>query len=191
MVPFVTIIIIIQLCFIGALSFKIFTMKESKIVDKIKEDNIILPKKANVPDFNAVDPEYKTLKDVIESAKLEQWKHTLKQDYSSECYDIEIINPSATLKIKSRLRYGYNKETIYISWFHIEKLPRGKYIITYEDNEPIAKYLILNFLWGFVLQHHQNIHDEHIKHYESCMIEITKELKTLNRDKQLIKLLEE
>ena len=45
-------------------------------------------------------------------------------------------------------------------------------------------------MWDYVLDYHQKIHDDHIKYYLDCKKEVEKELKTLNRDKSLTKLLE-
>lgn len=186
---------IIQLLVIVYLGYKIVKIKKDKIVKEIKEEGIILPIPVRVPDFNQIDPNYQMLKDVIESIKLEKWDIIkFERDHMDNLYDIELLNGTGSLKVKCRLRIrDYGDRKLYISWFYIFKMvnqTQHSHVITFNDNESVPRFLILKLMWDYVLDHHQKIHDEHIKHYLDCKKEVEKELKTLNRDKQLIKLLE-
>lgn len=180
---------------IAYLGYTITKIKKDKIVKEIKEEGIILPKPVGVPNFNQIDPNYQMLKDVIESIKLEKWNIIrFERDIMADCYDIELLNGPGSLKVKCRLRVrDYGDRDLYISWFHIFKMvdqTQHSHVVTFNNDEGFSRFLILNFMWDYVLDYHQKIHDDHIKYYLDCKKEVEKELKTLNRDKSLTKLLE-
>jgi hypothetical protein len=184
----------IQFLAIAFLGYKVYTIKKEKVVNQIKEEGIILPNPVDVPDFDIVDPNYKTLKDIIESIKLEKWEiDKFERDYDT--YDIELKNNPGTLRVKCRIRLSdYLGDSLYLSWFHIFKMVSSiqhSHVITYHNDDRNAKFLILNLMWDYILDHHQKIYDNHIEHYRNCKEAISNELKTLNRDKQLVKLLED
>ena len=187
---------IIQFLAIAFLGYKLLYIKKEKIVDKIKEEEgVFLSNPVDVPDFNKIDPNYEMLKDVIESIKLEKWDIIkFERDHMDNCYDIELLNDPGSLKVKCRLRVrDYGNRNLYISWFHIFKMvnkDQHSHLVTFNDCESVPRFLILNLMWDYVLDYHQKIHDDHIHHYLECKNIIQKELKTLNRDKQLVKLLE-
>jgi hypothetical protein len=188
-------ILIIQFSAIAFLGYKLYNIKREKIVDKIKEEGVILPNPVSVPGFNQIDPNYQMLKDVVESIKLEKWDIIkFERDHMDNLYDIELLNGPGSLKVKCRLRVrDYGDRNLYISWFHIFKMvnkDQHSHVVTFNDCQSVPRFLILNLMWDYVLDHHQKIYDEHIHHYLECKKEIAKELKTLNRDKQLVKLLE-
>ena len=188
-------ILIIQFSAIAFLGYKLYNIKREKIVDKIKEEGVILPNPVSVPGFNQIDPNNQMLKDVVESIKLEKWDIIkFERDHMDNLYDIELLNGPGSLKVKCRLRVrDYGDRNLYISWFHIFKMVnknQHSHVVTFNDCESVPRFLILNLMWDYVLDHHQKIYDEHIHHYLDCKEEISKELKTLNRDKQLVKLLE-
>jgi hypothetical protein len=186
----------IQFLAIAFLGYKLYNFKKEKVVEQIKKEGIILPNPVGVPDFDIVDPNYKLLKDVIESIKLEKWEiDKFERDYDNT-YDIDLKNGPGTLKIKCRIRVrDYDgRDSIHLSWFHIFKMVNStqhSHTITYNDNNRNSKFLILNLMWDYILDHHQKIYDDHIEHYRNCKEAISKELKTLNRDNQLVKLLED
>ena len=188
-------LLIIQFSAIAFLGYKLYNIKREKIVDKIKEEGVILPNPVSVPGFNQIDPNYQMLKDVVESIKLEKWDIIkFERDHMDNLYDIELLNGPGSLKVKCRLRVrDYGDRNLYISWFNIFKMVnknQHSHVVTFNDRESVPRFLILNLMWDYVLDHHQKIYDEHIHHYLDCKEEISKELKTLNRDKQLVKLLE-
>ena len=189
------ILCIIQILVIAYLGYTITKIKKNKIVKEIKEEGIILPNPVRVPNFNQIDPNYQMLKDVIESIKLEKWEIIkFEREHMDNLYDIELLNGPGSLKVKCRLRIrDYGDRKLYISWFHIFKMVnqnQHSHVVSYDDNESVPRFLILNLMWDYVLDYHQKIHDEHIKHYLDCKKEIEKELKTLNRDKNLSQILE-
>jgi len=183
-------IIIIQTIAFSYLIFKISKRDKQKLLDEIKIDYTLFKNPVGVPDYNVVDPDYELLKNVIDSVKLECWK-VIKLEKDHDCYDIELINSNKSLKIKCRIRDRY--DVLYISWFHIFKMVddlNHSHVRTFDDKDIKAKWMILNFIWDYVLNYHQEIYDKHIEYYFECKWVIQKELKTLNRDKQLVKLLE-
>lgn len=138
-----------------------------------------------------VDPTHQVLKDVLQSIKIEEWIIDIKIGSFSR-YEIEIINPQLTLKVTSRIRYDRSssrntKDEIYLSSFNIITLNGSSRstLISYDDENELPKYLILNHLWDYILKYHQDIHDNDIKHYMNVKQLISKELKTLNRDRIL------
>jgi hypothetical protein len=75
---------------------------------------IYLPPIKKLPEPHSVDPELRLLKDVIKTCKLESWKSTIKVDYSvgSYLYEINIENPTGTLKIKARVRHTTDQDML-------------------------------------------------------------------------------
>jgi len=183
-------IIIIQTIAFSYLIFKISKRDKQKLLDEIKIDYTLFKNPVCVPDYNVVDPDYELLKNVIDSVKLECWK-VIKLEKDHDFYNIELINSNKSLKIKCRIRGRYDE--LYISWFHIFKMVddlNHSHVRTFDDKDIKAKWMILNFIWDYVLNYHQEIYDKHIEYYFECKRVIQKELKTLNRDKQLVKLLD-
>jgi hypothetical protein len=83
-------------------------------------------------------------------------------------------------------------DTINISWFQVSKPNQGtrkSHVISYDDSDKKIKYLILNFMWEYVLKHHQNEYDLTISHYEDCKEAISNELKVLKRDRAISKII--
>lgn len=174
----------------GILQYNISYQKVEKDVVK---DKIILNKVADLPDYTKdIDPNYELLRNVIKSSKLEEW--SVKIDANYDYYDIYLNNALNTVSIRCRLRmyrgrlYGQREGHPSVSIFQISRTGLGT--INLGDDKK-SHYLILNFMWDYVLDHHQKIHDEHLEHYKKTKELIGKELKTLNRDKQLEKLLED
>jgi len=188
-----TILIIIQILVIGFLGIWLVNTKKEKIIREIEERATILPNPAKEPDFKEVDPDYKLLKDVIESIKMENWKVSkFEIGYSGKTYDIELINGTGTLVAKCRLD-NYSK--VEVGKFSIHKMFVNKdfhsHVITYKNgDDKKLEFLILNLMWVYVLDHHQNVYDKEIKYHLSCKLAIEGELKTLKRDKTLENLLE-
>ena len=157
-------ILIIQFSAIAFLGYKLYNIKREKIVDKIKEEGVILPNPVSVPGFNQIDPNYQMLKDVVESIKLEKWDIIkFERDHMDNLYDIELLNGPGSLKVKCRLRVrDYGDRNLYISWFHIFKMVnknQHSHVVTFNDCESVPRFLILNLMWDYVLDHHQKIYD--------------------------------
>ena len=195
MTPFVSLTIIVLLFVIIFLVSRIFTLSKSGIIKELKEDNIVLPTVREVPNFNVIDPNFNLLKDVIESAELEQWQSIVKRDHNG--YDILLLNSEKTLSISSRIRVYDESMSVFgpikIAWFQIKKMNGNsqEFVVSYTDDDLSVKYLVLPFIWNYVLKYHQKIYDETISYYNTAMNSIQKELKTLNRDKYLDDILKE
>ena len=124
---------------------------------------------------------------------MENWKVSKFEIWGSgKVYDIELINGPGTLVAKCRLD-NYSK--VVVGWFSIYKMFVNKdfhsHVITYKNgDDKKLEFLILNLMWVYVLDHHQNVYDKGIKYHLSCKLAIEGELKTLKRDKTLENLLE-
>ena len=180
----ITIFALLQFAIISFLGYKLYNLSYKKVEEDVVKDKIVLKKIKGSPDYTKdVDPNYELLKNVIKSAKLEEWETEI--DARAYYYDINLKNAVNTVSIRCRLRMG--EESVGVSIFTISRVEYGS--ISFDDKK--VEYLILNFIWGYVLDHHQKIHDEHLDYYKKTKELISKELKTLNRDKQLEKLLED
>jgi len=65
-----------------------YTNKKSEI----KEDDIILPKLKSMPTIDKIDENSNLLKDIIETAKLEEWNTTIIEtfEFSRTVYEFKI-----------------------------------------------------------------------------------------------------
>jgi hypothetical protein len=176
------------------LTFRIFTLNKSELLREVKENNIILPIVTELPNFNVVDPNFSILKDIIKSSELEQWTNTVKRDGNG--YDILLSNASNSLQASCRIRL-YNdsifNNPIRLAWFQIKKMNGNtqECVLSYSDDDIEVKCIVLPFIWNYVLKYHQDIYDNTILYYNNAMTNIRKELKTLNRDRQLDDILKE
>lgn len=188
----ITIFALLQFAIISFLGYKLYNLSYKKVEEDVVKDKIVLKKIKGSPDYTKdVDPNYELLKNVIKSAKLEEWETEIDARayyyrlVQKSYYDINLKNAVNTVSIRCRLRMG--EESVGVTIFQISR--NGIGTINFDDKK--AHYLILNFMWDYVLDHHQKLHDECLEHYKKMKESISKELKTLNRDKQLEKLLED
>ena len=101
---------ILQFVVISFLVYKIYTLSYQKVEKDVVKDKIVLKKTAELPDYTKeVDPNYEILKNVIKSAKIEEW--VSKIDYHYDYYDIYLDNAPSTISIRCRLRM--NRGSLY------------------------------------------------------------------------------
>lgn len=184
-----TIIIITLLLVITFLSYKIFYLEKGNIIKEIKEKSFIMDKPVESnPKYSDVDPDLSLLKDTLYSMSIENWK-MVKFDYDGESYDLEFLNNSESIKLKCRIReYRSSTQPLYLSWFYIKKMIDSvnySHVINFDNDDTEAKYLILNSMWKYILDYHKDKRDSNIEHYLKCKDVISKELKSLNRDRKL------
>ena len=90
------------------LIFRKFREFKIQHIEKYIEENyIVLPKLKERANYNDVDPDNKTILDVIKSMKIEDWQVSFKENLSAGdiLYEFELFNPQKTLKVRSRMRY--------------------------------------------------------------------------------------
>lgn len=165
----------------------------------IGENYIVLPKLKERAKYNDVDPENKTILDVIKSMKIEDWQVSFKENLSAGdiLYEFELFNPQKTLKVRSRMRYysdfGAVSRTndLRLSYFSVRTTSNDS--ISYEENDTNkhVSVLIRDFLWKIVCEKNQQKYDEDFEHYRIVKLSIDNELKTLRRDEFLSKIIEE
>lgn len=165
----------------------------------IGENYIVLPKLKERANYNDVDPDNKTILDVIKSMKIEDWQVSFKENLSAGdiLYEFELFNPQKTLKVRSRMRYysdfGAVSRTndLRLSYFSVRTTSNDS--ISYEENDTNkhVSVLIRDFLWKIVCEKNQQKYDEDLEHYRIVKLSIDNELKTLRRDEFLSKIIEE
>lgn len=190
------IIIAILLLVIAVLIARIFYYKKERIVKKLKEDSIFLPRhKDPKPEF--IDEDSRLLKDIIESIEIENWDVDVKADYGvMDSYEIYITNPGETLQIFGRL---YNDNDSYLSvkdfnkniripTFRVAVLSEGrpKSYVNY-NNSYIN--LTLPLLWGYVVEHNNKLNSIAVDKYNKNKSDIDSKLITLKRDRALKKII--
>lgn len=138
---------------------------------------------------------------MIESAKLENWdvKIEVERGRISTPYEITVTNPSKSIVFQCRAYIDIRQidpmvpriHTVRIKKFNIPGDSSAGYRNADYSGNDTASALSLNFIWKYVLDKHKAEHDEEIIRYKLIKELIQKELKTLNRDRQLKKLIEE
>lgn len=178
-------------------AYKNYTLTKKKVIEQIDKDWLRLPiPKYKTPKWEDFDTDHTLLKDVLESIKLEDWVSKIEQERNygireRRSYMIELYNPSSTLKIRSILYVYDNKANL--GSFNIIKTIPGSLVtngsVSYNCDNTETSTLILSQLWGFILEHHENIYSETMIGYEKVRESIDTELKTLKRDNALKSLL--
>jgi len=178
-------------------AYKNYTLTKKKVIEQIDKDWLRLPiPKYETPKWEDFDTDHTLLKDVLESIKLEDWTSKIDQDRNygisdRKSYTIELYNPTSTLRIKSRL-YVYDNKANLASFNIIKTIPGSLLTngsVSYNCDNTETSTLILSQLWGFILEHHENIYSETMIGYEKVRESIDTELKTLKRDNALKSLL--
>lgn len=168
--------------------------KISSIETKIRPDRGIkegdkvfiaeIPSNVTVDD---IDTDYKTLRDIIQSIDIENWKMEVEKEYSTfnESYKLTFENPSSSIKMISKmyLRLDRKKNIYEPSVGFIIVSVKDEQFITY-DCKPMA-YDINLFFTKKILDYHTNIRKETTIEIQKTLDHINKELKTLNRDRKL------
>jgi hypothetical protein len=177
--------------------YKNYTLTKKKVIEEVDKDWLRLPiPKYETPKWEDFDPEHTLLKDVLESIKIEDWTNKIEQERNygisdRKTYTIELYNPGNTLRIRSRL-YVYDNKANLASFTVIKTIVGTAFTngsASYNCDNTETSTLILSQLWGFILEHHENIYSETMIGYEKVRESIDNELKTLKRDNALKSLL--
>lgn len=174
--------------------------KRIKILENVdKKTEIDLPKIPEEITLSDIDPNHRTLFDVIESAELENWQYEVKEDkrYSSigSYYQILLKNPQKTLIVNISIRMretssdpGGKKITPYLSMFTISTIdagdPNGGGYLSFKDEHPLRSNMIL-FSWEYIIKYHKDENKTLSDSYKKSIESISKKLLTLNRDRKL------
>ena len=174
--------------------YKNYTLTKKKVIEEVDKDWLRLPvAKYETPKFEEFDPKHILLKDILESIKIEDWTATIEAERGTHrrAYVVELNNPSNTLKVRSRL-YVYDGK-VSLGSFNVTRTVANTVFntgsVSYNTDNTETSTLILSQLWGFILEHHENIYSETMIGYEKVRESIDTELKTLKRDKALKTLL--
>ena len=122
------------------------------ITREIKDSYVVLPKLKELPNYNDVDPNNKTLRDILKSMDIENWTlDNYKSEYEgysySYSYEFYFSNPQKSLKITTRLRN--DDDDLRLVGFHVHS---DTGIISYGENESNkdVSILIKEYLWKIV-----------------------------------------
>ncbi len=142
-----------------------------------------IPKSIEVEDVEGLE---ELLSNVMKSAKDECWKCEFQYGvWSGNGYHMIITSPDGLVSIDSIIRMGYSDaDNPRILRFNINT--RNKNL-----NIGGTKYYneIIIFLWDFILQKHINENSDNYKNIKFTIDHISKNLKSLNRNKILDQLL--
>jgi len=155
---------------------------------KSKPEGIVLKVIPDKPSYESLDPSHKLVYDVMESAKLENWKVEVEADISIGGKTWEVNFESSTgIRIRSRLRDRSSE--IYLSNFTIINSGIGGGNISVDNNSKISNDVII-FIWDYIIEYHQNENEETRLYYQSIINDISTKLKTLRRSEKLNNILE-
>jgi hypothetical protein len=159
---------------------------------KPKQEGILLEKIPDKPTYESLDPSHKLVYDVMESAKLENWKVEVEADISigGKNWVVNFESPTG-INIRSRIRHtsGVYSNNLSLSSFTILNGNKG-FIRGYNGsitlyNESKIKDDVLSFLWSYILEYHEKENEETRKYYQNTIDDISSKLKTLRRSERL------
>ena len=156
--------------------------------------NVIVGKIPENISLSDVDPKHTLIRDVLESARLEDWKAEVEQDHrlsGSFAYMLGFSNPANTVEIK--VRFYLDEETrgkggIYKPSVGFLIIKTAESVVSYDKDENKGSDIeneICLFLWENVIKYHKNINDQLKRDYENSIKNIKSKLTTLNRDRKL------
>jgi len=163
-----------------------------KSPEKIKEGDIVLKKLKEMPDISDIDPNHQLIKDVIETAKYENWEAKIEEEYSiGKSWRFQITNPTKTLTISCILRtyeYENQKETkkeTKVGYFNVMGDSGGVSYGGLLKKDTMVEYLVIEYLWSLIVDKNEKDCQETTQTYLTSKSFIEKELKSLRRNKQL------
>ena len=143
-----------------------------------------IPKSVMAEDVDGIED---LLYDVISSAKDECWNCEFQYGiWSSNGYHMLIKSPDGLVTIESIIRMGYTDDNPRIIRFTI--MSEDKHLSIGVDKHYNE---IVLFLWNFILEKHINENSIDYKNLKSKIEHISKNLKSLNRNKILDELLKD
>ena len=191
----IEILLILLVGFVIYMGYKI-NILEKKFKDKIEpvkveKGDIVLKKLKDMPNISDVDPNHQLLKDVIETAKYEDWKAEIKEDFGfGRSWSISIENPTNTVKISTVLRL-YPDDEPRIGYFNVMNACHGVGYGKLTKDDKITNYLIIEYLWSLIVKKNEADCQVVTESYLKSKLSIEKELKSLRRSEQLKKLFED
>jgi len=159
-----------------------------KPIFKPKPEGIVLKVIPDKPTYESLDPSHKLVYDVMESAKLENWKVGVEADissYNSKNWTLKFESPTGII-IRSRVRDSSGE--IYLANFVIINSGIGGNISV--DNDSKISNDVIIFLWDYIVEYHLNENEEKRLYYQSTIDDISTKLKTLRRSEKLNNILE-
>ena len=167
----------------------ISNMKKESVVKSLKKDHHVVKKRKGYPNWSDADPNFQVLKDVVKSVELEQWNVTIeKRSIITDSYEVIFTNPSSTLALRTLLSVHDDQPTISRTQVRVYS-DNVNYNSVMVDDSDYAAELVLNLVWDAIIRHYDDLWSQRITDLNNSMETIKKRLKTLNRDRQLDKLI--
>ena len=170
-------------------SFYLIFNKIKPIIKPKPQEGIFLKEIPDKPTYEDLDKDHKLIYDVMESAKLENWKTEVVSEtsYSSSTWEINFESPTG-IRLRSRIRKRENSliDGLYLVSFRIYASKGSLFI----GDESKMKNDVLSFLWDYVVKYHEDENEEIRNSYKSIIEDISSNLKTLKRSERLNNILE-
>ncbi len=157
-------------------------MKINKKKNDIPKGSIILkplPKSIGVED---VDGFVDTIRDLLLSAKNENWDYTINKKYNYCYHNYELIINSNDIEINALVYLDSDKADL--GRFHIKSEEGGLKRFLSASGTGLDNDLLL-FLWDYIIEWESNNNTKTYNNYEEIFQSIRKNLKSLNRDRKL------
>ena len=158
------------------------TKKLEKKYKNIPNGSIILEPIPKTLKYKDVEPDYKTIYDVIESAISENWKGEVTVETSlMMSWILNIVSNDGSVKVMACL--WYNRK-LYIDNFIVESNNNHIYISN-DDMDNTIENDIKIFCWKYIIDHYKSNNEDIREKYISTIKDISSNLKTLNRSRKL------
>lgn len=168
--------------------FYLSRIKKESVVESLKKDHHILKKKKGYPNWSDADPNFQILKDIVKSVELERWSVTVEKRSAAEFYEVVFTNPSSNLSLRATLRFICDEPRISYTRVRVYSDSVNYKTLMVDDSDYSAN-LVFDLVWNAIILHHDNLWNENLKNMSSSIETIKKRLKTLNRDRELDKLI--
>lgn len=167
--------------------FVTFYLIFNKVKPIIKPKGILLKPIPRSIKYDDVDKNYQTVKDVLESIKLEDWKvDIIFNTMIYDSYEISVISNSNDITIKCRISYDSGDESSipFLGYFIISDQQSKSISIDRELSSPINNDII-EFFWDYIVEYHNSLNNQQSIMYKKSITSITSKLKALSRSRKL------
>lgn len=156
---------------------------------EFEDVGIILPKLKERIEIKDVDKGYQLLKDVIESAKIENWECEIIRSLSDR-YEIKVTSNKKDLMFATSLLIfdsgGYS-----VGNFQLKNLENGVMTgsVSYDIDKKYEIYgIVVKYIWDKISEKRDSDNESHRIHYQGMIDKFNSKLTTLNRERKLNKL---
>lgn len=181
----ITLLVISQMVMFYLLYDIYAARKLEKKYKDIPNGSIILEPIPKRLEYQNVEPDHKTMYDVIESAISENWKCEVTVESPSVvmCWRLDIVSNDGSVKILARVR-DWDDNELHIGNF-IVKSNNTSISISSDNRNKTIENDIKVFCWKYIVDHYKAENEDVRKRYISAIEDISSNLKALNRSRRL------